>query len=75
MTDTNLYTCTLSKASYYFAETSSNTCTMTVLTMSLLIGAYGSLILIPMSKGAYISYRGKKNHNKWYFNILKFEIY
>nr|XP_034301517.1 U-scoloptoxin(16)-Er13a [Crassostrea gigas] len=32
---------------------------MTVLKLALLFGAYGSLILIPMSKGAYISYRGE----------------
>lgn len=48
---------------------------MIVLIMFLLIGVYGFLILILMFKGVYIFYRGKKNYNKWYFNILKFEIY
>lgn len=56
VTNTNLYV-HISYLMQVSAETLSKT-------MTLLIGAYGSLILIPISKGAYIFHRGRNYHNK-----------
>lgn len=61
VTNTNLYV-HISYLMQVSAETLSKT--MTVLKLALLIGAYGSLILIPISKGAYIFHRGRNYHNK-----------
>lgn len=61
VTNTNLYV-HISYLMQVSAETLSKT--MTVLKLALLIGAYGSLILIPISKGAFLYHRGRNYHNK-----------